>query len=307
MTAVYVDEARTHSVRVSLEGRTLTIVESAVGEVDPAAAVRSTHEIVDGWELTYHRAELEARLAQLGAYWKSDGGAWHRVPVARRIDVEPIRLGQAGLHHYHHPGKVGRTLLTLPARVVGRSVLAELETEGLEAVDGRLLHASIADGPLRSLIARVHAEATRSGYAKLRAANEFSFLYGDDWQTKLARLVTHSATRLAKGEALVPPAPKVVPQAPTAVIVPPELLAHPRLGEIHACFLAPGEEDDLLLRGEHAIRRAVTLKRKTASAAEQHLLSILEASLLVREGARDHTLVETEIIDRVHRLEFYLK
>lgn len=305
MRAVYLDEARTHSVRVSLVGSTLTIVESAFGDPDPASMLRSTHTIQDAWEVTFHRAELEARLSALGNYWRTDGGLWKRVPSARQINVEPFQLGPASIHHFHHPTKFARTLLAVPASAAGRSLLAELETESLEPREARLLHRSIARGPLRSLVARTHVDATAAGYSQLRQANEFAFLYGPEWQTKLARAIREGVERLATGESFAAPKPAI--EQMSGNVVSRELLDDPRLTRIHARFLAAGEEEDLIVRGEHAIRRAIALKRKSANASEQHLLSILEASLLLREGVRGRNLIDPEAIDRVHRLAFYLK
>ncbi|HET6403760.1 MAG TPA: hypothetical protein VFH78_03880 [Candidatus Thermoplasmatota archaeon] len=61
-------------------------------------------------------------------------------------------------------------------------------------------------------------------------------------------------------------------------------LTHPRILALHREFLAPGEDDALLREGEMAIRSAIAAKRTKVPLGRQHLLSIVEASLLVRHS-----------------------
>ncbi|HVM45905.1 MAG TPA: hypothetical protein VM582_08225 [Candidatus Thermoplasmatota archaeon] len=63
-------------------------------------------------------------------------------------------------------------------------------------------------------------------------------------------------------------------------------LTHPRILALHQKYLAPGEEESLFAQGEIALRAAMKAKRQAATLQEQHLLSILEASLLVRYALR---------------------
>lgn len=63
-------------------------------------------------------------------------------------------------------------------------------------------------------------------------------------------------------------------------------LTHPRILALHERFLVPGEDVALFAQGELALRAAMKAKRAAARREEQHLLSILEASLLIRYALR---------------------
>jgi hypothetical protein len=307
-----VDQARTHEVRFAVDAGVLTVVESAVGESDPAASLVTRQRVVDEWEATSHRAELEARLGMLGAYWRSDGSGWRNVPRRsaivdlRPVDVELQPERHAAVHAFHHPAKADRMLLALPA-ASSRAMLAELELRALAPTAARLLHSGLPAGPMRSLLAHEHLRAHDAGYGKLRTATELAFVYGPDWRTRFT-----AAIRVGLDRIRAEPAWREDAEAaksahdPTLEARAHALLLDPRLAIVSARFLGPGEEEDLLRAGSSFIERAIAGKRRGARSAEQHLLSVLEASLLLRERLRRHASLETELVERVHRLSYYL-
>lgn len=313
-SSTYVDEARTHEVRLYVAGpddaRVVHVVESAFGDTDPAAVLCASHPVREAWEVRYHKAALEARLGMLGSYWRSDGGLW--MPVPRRpalvdLDAVVVDVGarQAGIHHFHSTTRPTRVLLAMAPdlRHADRALLAELQMEALETIDARLLHPALPLGPLRSALADEHLRARDAGYAKLRTPTEFGLVYGPDWKERLTEAIVAGVRRLA---APVEKASAARAEDDGMAIVSHEVLNDPRLLRIHRRFLAPDEEAGLLRDGEHAIRRSIAQKRRSALAQDQHLLSILEASLLVRERLARRSKVDKELVDRVDRLSYYL-
>lgn len=86
-----------------------------------------------------------------------------------------------------------------------------------------------------------------------------------------------------------------------------EALGHPRLAALLARFLAPGEGDRLVEDTSRAIRDAMKKKRAAARADEQHLLSIVEAALLVRNAlAKRGTRLDKETLDTLRHAPAYL-
>lgn len=80
----------------------------------------------------------------------------------------------------------------------------------------------------------------------------------------------------------------------------------PRLLALHARFLPPGDDRRLIDEGELAILRAMRAKREDVPPHERHLVSLLEASLLLRRALMKRTRVDAEVINRVRHAGAYL-
>lgn len=80
----------------------------------------------------------------------------------------------------------------------------------------------------------------------------------------------------------------------------------PRLLALHQRFLPPGEDKRLIEEGELAILRAMRAKREEVPPHERHLVSLLEASLLLRRALIKRTRVDGEVINRVRHAAAYL-
>lgn len=80
----------------------------------------------------------------------------------------------------------------------------------------------------------------------------------------------------------------------------------PGLLALHGRFLPPGEDRRLIEEGELAILRAMRTKRDEVPPHERHLVSLLEASLLLRRALIKRTRVDSEVINRVRHAGAYL-
>lgn len=80
----------------------------------------------------------------------------------------------------------------------------------------------------------------------------------------------------------------------------------PGLLALHGRFLPPGEDQRLIDEGELAILRAMRAKREEVPPHERHLVSLLEASLLLRRALLKRTRVDSEVINRVRHAAAYL-
>lgn len=76
-------------------------------------------------------------------------------------------------------------------------------------------------------------------------------------------------------------------------------LGNPKLLALHARWLQPGEDIALQKSGELAIRERIVKLRASVPAEEQHIVSLLEASLLVRAALSHRVRVDTETLRRV--------
>jgi hypothetical protein len=311
----YLDEERTHEVQLALSGTTLTVIESGFREADPAAQLRVEHTGLDEWDARSHKAELEARLGMLGQYWRNEGAGWR--PLPRRPAIVDLRaldlpLGDggrhAGVHHFHHPAKSGRMLLSLPpsGALATRALLAEFELDALAPTTARLLHPALTTGPLRSLLAAEHLRAHEAGYGKLRSEHEFALVFGPDWRSRLLACIAEGASHLKVGQVWRKHADRVASTKDDLLSRAEALLMDPRLRALHERYLAADEQERLMREGDLAIVHAVQVKRRSAPHDEQHLLSVLEASLLLRERLRTRAKLDPELVDRAQRLAFYL-
>lgn len=92
-------------------------------------------------------------------------------------------------------------------------------------------------------------------------------------------------------------------ELPTDIV---KALEEPRLVALHARYLGPGEEARLMEEGELAILRAMRAKRDAVEPHDRHLVSLLEASLLLRRALRKRTPVDRDVITRVRHARAYL-
>jgi hypothetical protein len=303
----YVDEARTHEARFLYANELVTIVELGLPDRDPEAALQSQYHASDEWDARAFKVELEARLGMMGAYWATDGNGWR--PVSRRpqivdlrsLDVPTTDGRRAGIHLFHHPASLDRMLLAVPGER-GRASIAEVDLRRLEPISARVLHEGLALGPLRSLLARENLRAHDAGYAKLLSAHDLSLVYGPDWQARLSRAAS------ANVRALPTEPPRIATQEDGEALVAAaqKVLGDPRLVRIHMQFLEPREEDEILAEGEYGINKAIQAKRRNAPFHDQHLLSVLEASLLLRQRLLARAKLDPALVHRVERLAYYL-
>lgn len=322
--AVYLDEARTHQVHAHVlpdgPGFRFVTREAPCSQAAASLFIESAVRFRDAWEAKFHVADLEGRLASIGRYWRQEAGrpGWlpvHRNPATPRVDLRCLDLGGpvagASFHPFHHAGEGrDRLLVALPRKGAGAGTwaLAELEFAYPRFEEGTLglLHGALPAPVLRSVLAREHISAAQRGYEKLTQPAEFALAYGPTWRERLLRtfeaVVTRIVTWRPKEEE---PAPAPTP-GPEPGLDYASALTHPRLLEVHRRFLKPGEEDALLRAGVPAIRRAVASKRRSAAHSEQHLLSALEASLLVRHAIASKTQVDPEAARLLRRLDLVL-
>lgn len=326
--ATYLDEARTHQVlaHVLPDGPGFRFVTREAPYAAPGAApvawVESVARFRDAWEAKFHVADLEGRLASIGRYWRQEQGrpGWtpvHRNPATPRVDLRCLDLGGpvpgASFHPFHHAGEGrDRLLVALPRKGAGAGswALAALEFAYPRVEEGRLglVHAALPAPVLRSVLAREHIAARQGGFEKLTQPAEFALAYGPTWRERLLRTFEAVVTRIATWR---PPEAEDAPaQAPSpegvADLDYASALAHPRLLDLHRRFLKPGEEQALMRAGVPAIRRAVAAKRRAAAHSDQHRLSALEASLLVRHAVASKTPVDPEAARLLRRLDLVL-
>lgn len=367
VTWAYVDDRRTHRVDTLLRrGRTLeyVIVERAIGNEDPGEVFEEVHALVEPWESRVHQLALEARISQLGNYYKSAGAGWHpvRAGVARALDLEPLDLeGEGSVVEFHHyqekEGNHAVTLIGVHEELPRgrRSLLARLDYTYPHVDSGnlQLLHPRLPPPVFRSALASQHCELRELKFEKLHRAADLG-MDARSWsalkavlETILARLIEgrlgkaneagphetrHDALSALEALALArrtrnassstarsfetedelgPTASGVEGKKPTVMMeqLPSDILTamnEPKLVALHARFLPPGEDARLIEEGDLAILRAMRRKREEVDPKERHLVSLLEASLLLRRALVKRTRVEPEVINRVRHARAYL-
>lgn len=322
----YLDEPRTHEVRARVVATATGGFEFVVVETTPGApsledAAVTRIAIQDAWEARFHQADLEGRLGQMGRYWRLDPerGGWTLVlrhPGVPRVDLRALEWGtadgRAAFHTFHHGGhEKDQLLVALPRRhpIGVRYLLADLAFDFPRAETGdlRILHERLAPGPLKSLLTREHLDLARRGFGKLVSPADFALLYGEGWQERVREAFEATLTRLHEGRLGVGTPSADAPVHDPVLTDYQRILLDPRLGAIHQRFLAPGEEAELLAQTtEVAIHRFIAAKRRATPHDAQHLLSILEASLLARHGLKRGSAVDPEVARQLRRLAFYL-
>lgn len=322
----YVDERHTHEAHAGFRQSPrleLVVREMAVGNVDPADVVETVHPIAAAWEAQLHHLELEARLAMLGAYWRFDtqgAAGWTRLrSLGAAADLrpvqEPLLSGELRAFHFHHRAThEDAVVLEMPQRGADgapRAMLARLDfrwphaEEGAITILGTHLPAVLA----RSLLAREHLAHQTRGYEKLAFAQDFLRAHDHAWKRDTLQAYQAMLRRISEGR-LARPKPDAPPPAPVESTYTDyaRSLGDPRVVALHARFLAPGEEAQLMREGAPAIRRAMAQKHAQASPDDQILLRLLEASLLARWGLRQgqRASVDPEVAATVRRFAYYL-
>lgn len=315
------DERRAHEVHAGVRnGHEFVVKESAYANDDADEVAESAQRITEPWEGQYFLMDLEKRLSLLGRYWRLDVAAQHSgwTPVKptdafARLDLEAMRgapyEGRVAFHHYHQPGAHDALLLSVAhATARGpRHLLAKLSFEFPDAEGGdlRLLHARLPAAVARSVLAREHLSLAAGGHAKLRDGRDVLRVHGRD-APRLAALAYDAALRrVAAGGFGKAQRGREVPVDELYTDYA-AALADPRLLALHARFLQPGEEERLLEAGEATIRRFIQRKRQETEERDQHLLTLLQASLLARDGLRATAAVDPEVAALVRRFAYYL-
>lgn len=359
----YVDERRTHEVRAWFErGAVVDFVteERAFGSEARDEAYRERRVVREPWETRLHVMALETRLALLGGYQRSDGGAWTPVRVAQGaqdVDLAPLALdGSPGSLEFHHFEKQDRRVTLVGVRQEGakgpRWLLARFAYAfpAIDKGDVRVVHATLAPPVYRSATASQQLELRDLGYRKLPTQARM-LLTTAAWKTlrgvlddALSILVERGIVHLRndRGAALdanavaaledamrasanaasrarsydlddeIAPAMAAVAGKKPAVLMDqanPDVMAalrSPRLEALHARLLAPGDEQRMIEAGERAIHHAMRAMRDRMRPDEWHLVSVLEASLVLRHALAKRVRVDPEIITRVKHADAYL-
>ncbi|MEA3199026.1 MAG: hypothetical protein QOE90_454 [Thermoplasmata archaeon] len=298
----YVDDAKRHRVVASPASGGLVVDER---DLVTGAAWREVRAAGEAWEVRALLAELEADLALAGRYWKRvDGGAWEglrQAPGAPRVDLAPVMLGRLELHALH---AAARERLVLAAdRGDATRMLAALEYPAAEpeAALLQVLHGALPEAGVRAALAREHARSLRAGFTKLSDPRDLAMVHGPGWRETLATRVAR-AVRDLREDAPARPAPA----SPWGRAHCAEALARPAFLRLEARYLKPGERERLVLAGPQAIRRHVAALRARAPAAEQHLLSVLEACLRTRHALASVGPWDAEAADALRHAEMLL-
>lgn len=308
----YVERGRTHELRAEYSTREGALL---VTELAGAERLEERLAVPQPWEARVALWLLEARLAQLGEYWRARPGApgWTRVmrpigaPVPDARENEVIRPEGAPLFHHYHDERGGDRLLAAlrdaaaPRYTVVRAML-DVEDLHIGRID--IVRSGLPDALSRSVVLREQIALTQSGLGKLVTRDEYERAFGQGGEKRAARLVEEVVSRVRDGE-LDRPYPPV-----EATDVYAEFLVRihdPRLLALHRRFLYAGEEDDLLEGGPVVIRKTIQHKRTQVDHREQHLLTILEASLLAREKMQSGKLARGDPeVRALTRLAYYL-
>lgn len=320
----YVDEAHRHEVHAGVRPGAkpaFVVKESAFQNADPTQAFEEVRPIEWPWEAQLYHWQLEGRLSLMGRYWKHDASepGWRPlVPPqgAPQVDLRPVATdlyrGRVAFHHFH-PRKQGDDVLlvSIPTATAdgARHLLARANfrfPHGADA-DIQLLHAHLPEAPARSLLLREHLALRERAYDKLVWGHDLARAHGDARARELAVAYGDVLQRIHAGSF------GAVRHARGVVIDPVytdfvRALTDPRMIELQARYLTHEEEAEALAGGEVAIRRLVTRKRERAPRAEQHMLTLVEASLLARDQLRpgQRARVDPEVAALVRRFAYYL-
>lgn len=242
---------------------------------------------------------------------------------ALKLDPLFLQEDRGAEFHYYGSRKHDVTALLIATRVrtaegmrwhVTRAVFRFPDVTGGELV---VVHPRLTDVLLRSVVAAHDLECQEQGLEKLVFIDRTARGNAEWWARLDACLVaaqkriataawggdapkipspaaetsTRSAARPAYEYEDAEPAaaPKGATFRPAAKIEEVEIswaqaLAHPRLLELHRRFLTHAEQAEAMAGGEIGIRKLMKAKRDAAAHGDQHFLSLLEASLLVRHA-----------------------
>lgn len=319
---LYVDARRLHEVHAGVRSGArpaFVVKESAFANDDPEEIAERVVPFAEPWEVDLLRLELENRLALTGAYWRHDVASpgWVRLqaPAFESLDLSPLAAGdyggRVGFHHFRRKGAPHVTIAMIPGPSARgpRWMIARAAYEYPLAEEGRLdvVHARLPGVPATSILAREQMELQRQGYEKVRSPSHLAPVEGARWEPDLRHAHESILRRLAEGrlgDGLV------VREQPVDAVYTDYLanLNDPRVIALHARFLSPEEERAALEGGEAAIRRLIVEKRKACALPRDNLLlTLLEASLLAREGlAAAQPRVDPEVSALVRRFASYL-
>lgn len=363
----YVDDRRTHEVRVTLEaGKKLELVirEMAFGGAPPEEVYTERHAIGEAWEQKLRVLALETRLAGMGNYYKSGPAGWTPVRLAqagRAIQLAPLALdgGSDTIEFHHFTGETSQSVSLVGVHQETdkgrRTLLVRLDYKFPDTQGGNLhvIHSRLTPLLYRSALASLHLELAEKRYQKsapdaraiadprswalMRAALdailarlvEEAAAHIDHLTDGLGRpldarqlVVVQKAVKAAKGAASAersyaldfevdPAAAAVDGKKPEVTIeaLSPDVfgaLQEPRLLGLHARFMPGDAEAQLFARGERAIGLAMRDLRGSVRPDEQHLVSLLEASLLLRYALKKRIPVDPDVIKRVKHSRAYL-
>ncbi len=320
----YVDDRQTHEVHAGFRQsprQEFVVREMAYGNADPDQVVESAYPIAAAWEARLHHMELEARLAMLGSYWRHDaqaGPGWTKVKsLGAAADLRPVQEalvhGEARVYHFHHRATGDdAVILEIPPRGgEPRGFLARMDFRWPDAETGaiRILAKGVPAVLLRSVLAREHMDLQARGHEKLVFTQDFLRAHKQGWKRDTLEAYQTMLRRISEGRLEKPkpgePAPLPADSTYTDFLAS---LTDPRVLALHARFLEPGEEAELIRAGEVAIKRAIQQKRQGKPPADQIFLNVLEASLLARAGMRpgQRAHVDPEVAAMVRRFAYYL-
>ncbi|HUR67959.1 MAG TPA: hypothetical protein VM370_01840 [Candidatus Thermoplasmatota archaeon] len=165
------------------------------------------------------------------------------------------------------------------------AILARIMEEASDKVEG------LRDGMGRPLDPR-GLVAVNAAVRAAKGAASAERQYGVDFEVE-------EAAAAARGKA-----PEVMFEALSPDVF--EALREPKLLALHTRFMPPDAEKALFERGERAIQIAMRDKRASVRPDEQHLVSLLEASLLLRYALAKRMPVDPDVIKRVKHARAYL-
>lgn len=363
----YVDDKRTHELRVSIEqGRTTELVvrESASGSTDPLDRYTERHTLADPWNRKLQTLALETRLAALGNYYRSGATGWTPVRLAQaqeKVDLAPLALeGGSGTIEFHHFTGDDRHAVSLVGVHQGegaarRSLLVRLDYQFPDTDGGNLqiIHTRLPSALYRSALASQHIELAQLRFRKA-LADQRHVVDPRTWAALcaaldgiIARLVetcksTPDALRDPSGRPLDARSVILISHAshaakdaaskdrsyvldfevdlpmrategkkPDVLIdeIPEDVFAalnEPRLVAIHQRYLSAQDQVDLFSRGERAIGLHMRYLREKVRPEERHLISLVEASVLLRYALAKRIPVDPDVIKRVQHARAYL-
>lgn len=364
---LYVNERRTHELRVSIERERqlrLVIRESAFGGSHASEVYTETHTLGEPWEQKLQLLALETRLAMLGNYLKGGSDGWTPVRVAQtgdKFDLAPLEFEEGSdaveFHHFSGEGTRAASLVGVHQDTDAgrRSLLVRLDHRLVDAKGGKLtvIHPRLTPLLYRSALASAHLALKEKGYQKI-ARGARHMVDPKSWEAIrdarddiLARLVSEASARIdnmtdgrgrpldagqftltqeavkaAKGAASAKrtyelenemdlAATSVDGKKPERLIeeLSPDIvgaLNEPRLLALHERFMPGDAQRHLFARGERAIGTAMRDLRNVVRPDERHLVSLLEASLLLRYAFTNRIPVDPDVIKRVKHARAYL-
>lgn len=311
----YLEAARTHEVLAEWRASEGTLRLLETSPEAPDARWEETLLVAQPWEARVALWQIECRLSALGAYWQQGSSDLTWLPLAppagapapdlrRNFVVDPSHAPL--VHHYHDVHGGGDTLVAA-LRAQGQRyavVSAQVDVPSLDIGRIDLRHAHLPGPMMRSLVMREQLALTQAGLPKLVSRDDYARAFGSGGEHRAARLIDEVLRRVRENQ-LDRPAPRLEDADIYAEFL--MTVSDPRLVALHKRFLKPEEEDAILAGGPPAIRKAIAHLRAGVDHRAQHLLTIIEASLLARERMRNGTLVRSDPeVRALTRLAYYL-